>query len=129
MFQYFASLTRPRVILWCYFIWYVVIVARYFDPSPAIWLSAAGIATVVGYSLYINAASAGRDSVTLNRWQIVRFFMTPFCVSSYSALIKGRDFLLLFPKNPIDIAFAVGSCAVFIAIICFCRAYLNPKSQ
>ncbi|HXT13715.1 MAG TPA: hypothetical protein VN873_19350 [Candidatus Angelobacter sp.] len=32
--RYLANLTTGRMILWCYLIWYLVVLARYFDPSP-----------------------------------------------------------------------------------------------
>ena len=32
--RYLASLNRGRLILWCYFIWYTVVLVRYFEAFP-----------------------------------------------------------------------------------------------
>jgi hypothetical protein len=43
--------------------------------------------------------------------------MMPFCVSSFSALVKGRGFTLIFSPNPTEILLAVGICALFCATV------------
>src|SRR5690348_78701 len=56
---YFASLTTGRVILWCYLIWYLVVLCHYFDPSLRIWLTSVGLAAIVGTALYISSTAQG----------------------------------------------------------------------
>jgi hypothetical protein len=112
--RYFANLTLGRTILWCYLIWYLVILIRYFDYSPRLWLTSLGLAAIVGTALCISSTAHGNK---LGRWQIIRLFMMPFFVSSFAALVKGRGFVLVFSPDPREILLALGLCAVFCASI------------
>ena len=79
--KYFASLGTANIVLWCYLIWYLVTVVNYFDPSPAIWLNSLGISAVIGGALVL---SVGGQSLRIaDRWQTIRLFLMPFCVSSF----------------------------------------------
>lgn len=102
---YFASLTTGRVILWCYLIWYLVVLCHYFDPSLRIWLTSVGLAAIVGTALYISSTAQGNK---LGGWQIARLYMMPFFVSSFSALVKGQGFILVFSPRPAEIFFGAG---------------------
>src|SRR5579864_2872371 len=112
--NYLRNLTTGRMILWCYLIWYVVVLVRYFDPSPRIWLTSFGLAGIIGTALFISSTAAGNK---LQRWQIIRLFMMPFFVSSFSALVKGKQFVLIFSPNPKEILLAIGLCALFVAVV------------
>ena len=112
--NYIRSLTSGRLTLWCYLIWYLVVLVRYFDPSPRIWLTSLGLAGIIGTALYISSTAAGNK---LQPWQIIRLFMMPFFVSSFSALVKGKQFLLIFSPNPKEILIAVGICGVFCVTV------------
>ena len=112
--RYLANLTIGRTILWCYLIWYLVVLVRYFDPSLRIWLTSVGLAGIIGTALYISSTAHGN---TLTRWQIARLFMMPFFVSSFSALVKGKDFLLIFSPKPLEILTATGLCALFCGTV------------
>lgn len=92
--QYFARLSPGKVVLWCYLIWYLSTVAEYFDPAPSIWLNSLGISLVIGVALLLSVG--GRSPVFADSWQTFRLFFMPFAVSSFSALIKGRGFFLVF---------------------------------
>jgi asparagine N-glycosylation enzyme membrane subunit Stt3 len=107
--RYLAGLTPARTVLWCYLLWYLVVLVRYFDPSPRLWLTSLGLSGIVGLALLLNA---GRP---LGRWQTARFFLAPFCVSSFSALVKGRGFLLVLSPRWGEVAAGVGICLVFLA--------------
>lgn len=111
--RYFASLGAGKIALWCYLIWYLGVAYLYFDPSVAIWLNAVGISAVVGVALILSVAGP----VKADRWQTFRLFAMPFCVSSYSALIKGHGFLLIFPPNMGQLAALSGCCVVFASIV------------
>ena len=112
MLRYLRSLNAGRLLLWCYFIWYAVVLVRYFDPSSKIWLTSLGLAAIVGVALYVNAAMSGPSRVRLTFWPAARMFMIPFCVSSYSALVKGKGFYLgIFSPDPLEVGIAVGLCA------------------
>jgi len=112
--NYLRNLSSGRMILWCYLIWYLVVLVRYFDPSPRIWLTSLGLAGIIGTALYISSTAAGNK---LQPWQITRLFMMPFFVSSFSALVKGKQFVLIFSPNPKEIMLAIGLCVLFAAVV------------
>ena len=115
MIDYFATISRGKIVLWCYLIWYIVIVYFYFDPSIRIWLNSVGISIVIGIALILSV-SKPQGSKT-DYWQIFRLFAMPFCVSSFSSLIKGRDFIFVVPPNPLEQSMAVGSCILFVSFV------------
>src|SRR3954469_5058561 len=92
LLDYFANLSAGRLILWCYFIWYLVVLVRYFDKSPQIWATAFGLSLIIGFALYINTTRSGPPRLHIGFWPTVRLFMMPLCVSSFSSLVKGRGF-------------------------------------
>jgi hypothetical protein len=109
--RYLAGLNGSRYVLWCYLIWYGVVVVRYFDPNPLIWLTAAGLSLIIGTALWINATRSGRARVRLEAWPVVRLYLFPFCVSSFSSLVKGKGFLLVFSPHVGEMLVALGLCA------------------
>ena len=113
--KYLVNLPTGKVILWCYLIWYLVIVIRYFDPSPTLWLNSLGISVIIGFALLLSTGH--RSAWFKNRWQTFRLFMMPFGVSSLSSLIKGRGFILIIPPSLLDVALTVGSCAAFVFLV------------
>ena len=113
---YLRGLSRGRLILWCYFIWYGVVLVRYFESSPRLWLTSLGLSLIIGVALYIST-TAGANNVRLDRWQTFRLFLMPFCVSSFAALVKDDGFILIFSPRWEEIAVAVGLCAVLCGII------------
>jgi len=98
--RYLATLSTGRLILWCYFIWYVVVLVNYFDPSARLWLTSLGLSVIRGFALYLSTAGSGTTRVKLDRWQLFRLFLMPFCVSSFAALVKGKNFILIFSPDP-----------------------------
>lgn len=115
--RYLATLSTGRVILWCYLVWYLVVLVRYFDPAPRLWLTSLGLSAIIGLALYISTAAAGTTRVNLDAWQILRLFMMPFCVSSFSALVKGKGFILIFSPHPTETLVALGICAAFCLLV------------
>jgi hypothetical protein len=112
--RYLAGLRAPQRVLWSYLIWYLVVLVRYFDRSPSLWLSSLGISAIVGTALYLSTARAGQRQVRLERWQIARLYIMPFAVSSFAALIKGRGFVLIFHPSLRDNALAALACTLFV---------------
>ena len=125
MIRYFARLTRSKLILWCYLAWYVAIVSQYFDPSLIIWISSLGIALLIGLALNLSTRQANHRP---DRWVIFRLFLMPFCVSSYSALIKGLGFILLFPPDVHTFLIGLGACAGVVAFHLLCRLVSERKT-
>ena len=112
--KYLANLSGGRIILWCYLIWYSFFVARYFDPDRQLWLTSVGISAIVGVALVI---STWDGSAGLRSWQTFRLFLMPFCVSSFSALVKGRGFILIFSPRRSENLLALGICVAFCAFV------------
>lgn len=111
--RYVAKLSAGRLVLWCYLIWYLVFAGLYFDPAPRLWLTSLGLSAVIGTAYVISVhASAG---VRQDRWQQFRLFFIPFCVSSFAALVKNREFILVFSPKPAQDALAAGLCLTFLA--------------
>jgi hypothetical protein len=114
---YLAKLTAPKLILWCYLIWWVFTVALYFDPSPRLWISSMGLSAIIGTALYLSTAYGSSTKTQLERWQIIRLYVMPFCVSSFAALIKDRGFILVFHPTLSANLLGFGACAAFIALV------------
>ena len=123
--HYLANLSKGRLILWCYFIWYLVVLVRYFDPSARLWLTSLGLSLIIGFALFVSTTAAGENKVKLEPWQIIRLFMMPFCVSSFAALVKGKGFVLIFSPDPKEILIAVALCA----LLCGTVAVLKRRQQ
>jgi hypothetical protein len=119
--RYLAELTVPRLVLWCYLIWYGFVLVRYFDSSPRLWLSSLGISGIIGSGLYLSTAHGGRAPTRLEPWQIARLYMMPFCVSSFAALIKGRGFLLVFDPSWAADVVALAGCSGFVGVALLAR--------
>lgn len=115
LLRYFAGTRASQRVLWCYLLWYLYVLFRYFDASAALWLSSLGISGIIGTALYLSTARAGKTPVRLDRWQIARFYLMPFCVSSFAALIKGHGFFLVFHPSLRDNVIAATACALFVA--------------
>jgi hypothetical protein len=113
--RYLASLSNGKLALWCYLIWWASTVVHHFDPSPSIWLNSLGISAIIGVALILSVG--GIRSTTRDRWQTFRLFAMPFCVSSFSSLIKGQGFILVFPPSASELALCVGLCVGFMAIV------------
>ena len=113
--RYLAELTLPRLVLWCYLIWYGFVLVRYFDPSARLWLSSLGISAIIGIALYLSVREPGKSPP--DRWTTMRLFLMPFCVSSFSQLIKGKGFVLVFPPDLHEIAISLGACAAFVLLV------------
>ena len=113
MLNYLRNAAYGKIVLWCYLIWYCVTVFNHFDPSIHIWLNSAGISVVIGFALLLSVSGPGNPGG--NRWQTFRLFAMPFCVSSFSSLIKGKGFILVFPPGPWELAASISACLLFFS--------------
>jgi hypothetical protein len=123
--RYLSNLSKGRLILWCYFIWYLVVLVRYFDPSLRLWLTSLGLSVIIGFALFISTTTSGIRQVKLDRWQVFRLFLMPFCVSSFSALVKGKGFVLVFSPRLDEVLTAVALCALLCGVV----AVLRPRAH
>ena len=127
LFRYFSSLGAAKMVLWCYLIWYLVTLYYYFDPSPAIWLNSLGISGVIGVALLLSVGSPGFRKAS-NPWQTFRLFLMPFCVSSFSSLIKGHGFILIVPPRLSEQIAAFGMCAMFVLFVVSLK-FINRRAS
>jgi hypothetical protein len=117
--DYFAQLTKGKIVLWCYLIWYCVVVFFSFDTTPRIWINSLGISLIIGIALLLSVSKPPPTSA--GRWQTIRLFLMPFCVSSFSSLIKGQGFTLVMPPKANEAIVAVIACTVFIGMVSVVR--------
>jgi len=116
VYPYLKNLSLGRAVLWCYLIWYLVTLAHHFDPSPRLWLNSLGISAVIGIGLILSISSL--DGVrSVERWQLVRLFLMPFCVSSFAALTKNQGFVLVFSSDKLELSRALLCCAGFLGLV------------
>lgn len=126
LLRYFANLRPGKIALWCYLIWYLVTVANLFEPSLSLWLNSVGISAVIGIALKLSVAGGVGGQAA--RWQTFRLFAMPFCVSSFSALIKGRGYVLVFPSDLGLLTQGVLSCVAFLLACALLRWVFKPKT-
>lgn len=122
LIHYFATLSVGRTILWCYAIWYAVNVAYHFDGRPRIWITSVGLSVIIGAALLISTRTSVRGTTPLDRWQVFRLFLMPFCVSSFAALVKDAGYILVFPPTMHQNLVGFGVIAVFIALVIALKA-------
>lgn len=112
LLTYLQHLPAAKQVLWCYLAWYLVIVSFHFDPTLRIWLTSLGISAVIGIGLILSVSGNGRPDF----WTTARLFLMPFCVSSFSALIKDRGFVLIFSPIWREDVLALAVCAAFVCL-------------
>ncbi|OIP78115.1 MAG: hypothetical protein AUK48_02310 [Oscillatoriales cyanobacterium CG2_30_44_21] len=114
LLKYFGEIKLAKSILWCYLIWYIVIVIFYFDPAPKIWINSVGISAIIGTGLMLSVSSS---NIRREYWQIFRLYLMPFCVSSFAALIKDQGFIVFISPKLIENTIALSACVIFLAAI------------
>jgi|TARA_R110001583_G_C5507327_1_gene396344 hypothetical protein len=126
LIRYFKNISNGKIALWCYLIWYCVTLYYYFDSSLGIWLNSIGISIVIGIALLLSVSTS--NSQQKDHWQTFRLFMMPFCVSSFSSLIKDQGFILIVPPKPIEQITSVGACIIFLIFV-FCVKKVATKDS
>jgi hypothetical protein len=125
IWQYWIEVSWAKVVLWCYAIWYATIVYLYFDPSVKLWLNSLGISAVIGTGLLLSVSNGNLAAV--DRWQIMRLYLMPFGVSSFSALIKDRGFTILLSPKLEDNLITILACLSFATIVWIAKTIANKK--
>ncbi len=116
LLSYLAKLPHSKLALWCYLVWYLSMLGLYFNSSLEIWLNSLGLCLVVGYALFLSTGPGTLTRLKLQFWQSLRLFMCPFLVSSFSSLVKGKGFVLLFSPLLSDNLMAAGACLGFVGL-------------
>jgi len=114
LIQYLYEIKLDKAILWCYLIWYVTVVCFHFDPSVKIWINSIGISAVIGTGLMLSVSSSKGER---DHWQAFRLYLMPFCVSSFSALIKEEGFIVFISPNIKETIVSVSCCVLFLLVI------------
>lgn len=123
---YIRQLTPPRLILWAYAAWYAVTVTLHFDPRPRLWLTSLGLSGIVGLALLLSTMHGSQGRTRLDRWQIFRLFLMPFCVSSFAALVKDAGFILIFPPTLRENLLGATAIAALLGIVRLVKALPAP---
>lgn len=128
LIRYLRTLTPGRVVLWCYAIWYAVNVANHFDARLRLWITSIGISAIIGLALLISTRSSSRGTTELDRWQVFRLFLMPFCVSSFAALVKDEHYFLVFPPSLQENLMGFALIAAFVAVILALKRLSAPAA-
>ena len=122
LIQYLYEIKLDKAILWCYLIWYVIVVCFHFDPSVKIWINSIGISAVIGTGLMLSVSSSKGER---DHWQAFRLYLMPFCVSSFSALIKEEGFIVFISPNIKETIVSVSCCVLFLLVIFVVKVFKN----
>ncbi len=117
LIRYLQNLPTGRATLWCYFIWWSINVIHHFDGTPRIWLTSLGLSGIIGVALILSTRTASGTRAKMEPWVVFRLFMMPFCVSSFSALVKDKGYILVFPPSWRENATGVGVILLFLLIV------------
>lgn len=110
-----GKLQGGRAVFVCYGIWYAVMVATYGSPRPGIWLTALGMGLIVGLG-FVFSGMTSLSNAGGGYWPVIRIFLIPFCVSSFSSIATSRGFLLIFAPSASTNLLAATGCLLFLAL-------------
>jgi len=111
LIHHFACMSLSQLLLWLVLVWYLVMVALHFEASPRLWLNALGMSLIVGSVLLLSVRQLG--SAVREFWRVFRLYAIPFCVSSFSALVRDHGFYAIFAPGWHDNLIALLACTLF----------------
>jgi hypothetical protein len=117
LLRYLAQLPVGRTILWSYVIWWAVMVHYYFRTDVRLWLMSLGIGVIVGFALMLSTGPVDLERFRSRFWESLRLIICPLMVSSFSALVVGKDFILVFSPQRMENIIALGGIAVFLLLV------------
>jgi len=98
-----------RLTLQAALIWYLVVMAfEWKSLSGHALLQSLALSIVVGALLTLNAVAPGHRLRDLTPRQVLRFFIIPFCVSSFSTATASTYWILFSPEIKINLLAASG---------------------
>ena len=115
--NYLAQLPASRKVLWSYVIWWAVMVSYYFTAHPRLWATSLGIGVIVGFALMLSTGPVSRERFQHRFWESMRLFICPLLVSSFSALVAGKGFILVFSPHWQENAVALGAIGTFLLLV------------
>lgn len=107
--------TPPMLLLWSYLFYFFATMAFEARKATAmVYENAILVAVVLGVALNASAMGPGVGVwayVAESPIRCLRFFLIPFCVSAFSAIVKAAegDFTLIFPRRGFQAAVTVGA--------------------
>jgi len=119
LIRHFARLPIGLVVLWLFLIWYLVMAATHFEPDIRLWLNSLGMAAFVGTALMLSVRHGG--GAAREFWRVFRLYAIPFCVSSFSALVRDDGFYAIFAPTWSENRIALAACAAFGAGVAAAR--------
>lgn len=125
--RHFAALTPGLVVLWLFLIWYATMVVMHFEAAPRLWLNAAGMALLVGTALLLSVGHT--RTAADNFWRVFRLYAIPFCVSSFSALVRDDGFYTIFAPGLGDNLIALTACAMFVFAVRLARRQIRKVGR
>lgn len=125
--RHFARLPAGLVLLWCFLIWYLVMVVLHFEASFRLWLNALGMSMIVGTALMLSVRHDG--TAAREFWRVFRLYAIPFCVSSFSALTRDDGFYAIFSPVLRDNMVGTGGCLLFVGWITLSRALERHRTN
>lgn len=85
-----------------------------------------GISAVIGTALLLSVYSSKTGK--RDPWQTFRLYLMPFCVSSFSALIKDQGFIVFVSPNIKENTTAVLCCVLFLLAILIIKLVKHKTS-
>ncbi len=117
LLRYLGQMPTSRMILWSFVIWWAVMVYYYFRADMRLWLTSLGIGIIVGYALMLSTGPVNRDRFRTRFWESLRLFVCPLLVSSFSALVAGQEFLLVFSPRGTENIVALLTIGIFLLLV------------
>lgn len=115
--NYINEMSSGIITLWCYLYWYLFFLVKYFRLDFSLWGTALFMSLIVGTALNLNAFDNFKQIQQGQIWKVIRFFIIPFCVSSYPLLIQNQNFVLIFSSKLSDNLFALIPIILFLILV------------
>ncbi len=126
--RYLQNLSTGRTVLWCYFIWWAVSIIHHFDATPRLWLTSLGLSGIIGAALILSTRSSYGTTAKMDPWVVFRLFLMPFCVSSFAALVKDADYVLVFPPSWKENAVGIGLIAAALVVVRVVKFHFGARN-
>jgi hypothetical protein len=72
---------------------------------------------IIGAALILSTRSSYGTTAKMDPWVVFRLFLMPFCVSSFAALVKDADYVLVFPPSWKENAVGISLIAAALVVV------------
>eukprot|EP01083_Nonionella_stella_P075431 205079_1 len=133
-FGIWNSFRPPMCIQWVLLIWYLWVSAYLATPSVRLYTTGLVGAVFIGLALNANVATSPLSKyVSDNLFMVIRFFLVPFGVSTYSAILHSGGHILVPGEKEITLwglVFAIGFGVVaFLMWTYLKRSIMGPEPE